>query len=574
MTIDPSEGATNVLRARALYAFCWTVIGAQTVNIVVLTRTFGRWEIDQTIALTAALIMLGMVLCLRYFKIYSAYSLLITALCLISSFFTAVLSGTGINTSLIPLLVLLPMLNCFLATRRIAWICSAVIVTYFLVLYNISMGSAEAELAVYAQRTAQRTLQAIIGTMIATIMGTIFATNTYRAFRWLEQGIVRAREAEHAKSEFLASMSHELRTPLNGVLGLTEALENTKLDDEQRRLLRTVQSSGRSLLHIVNDILDLSKIEANKLAIVETPFAPRSLLYDLQQMWQPAAAKKGLDLHVDVDDAVPATIKGDDFRIRQIVDNLVSNGLKFTTEGSLTIAMKVDWIDAAEHLLVTVTDTGMGLSEEQQARIFGAFEQATVDIAKAHGGTGLGLSICRRLAEMMDGSLSVTSTEGTGSTFTLRFPLKISSTEETVTGPDMEAAVAPLPSLHILVVDDNAINQMVAEQFIKAMGMTSKSVSSGIDCLAALSVGRYDVVLMDKHMPGLSGLDTLRQIRDLPGPMRDVPVVACTADALAGEREALIQQGFTEYLSKPLTGIAMRQMMHTLIHDRAVLKAA
>ena len=408
---------------------------------------------------------------------------------------------------------------------------------------------------------------------LAGLVGYVLdAVRTMRASaRAREEAEAKALEASQAKSAFLAMMSHELRTPMNGVLGLAHALRGTKLDAQQAAYLEMIEASGHGLMTILNDILDLSKIEAGKLALEVAPFDIRKLALQTRAVWSESARLKGLDLVVEVGPGTPPWVTGDAARVRQILMNLVSNALKFTDTGRVVIRLDAD---DHERIRILVIDTGMGMSREQIDRVFTPFAQGDPTIARRFGGTGLGLSICRQLAERMGGEIIVSSELGSGSTFTVRLPLPVTA------APPATIADAPKPELsgaRVLVVDDNLANQMVARAILEAVGAVVAVANDGHAALARLRMEDFDVVLMDVHMPGMDGVEAVRRIRAGEAGRSDLPVVALTADAMVGDAERLLAQGFDDAHPKPVqpagllaTVASLRQAPTELQRLRAV----
>ncbi len=338
-------------------------------------------------------------------------------------------------------------------------------------------------------------------------------------------------------------MSHELRTPMNGVLGMAHALGRTDLTDQQARFVDTLLRSGGGLMTILNDVLDLAKIEAGKFDIEARAFDLRQTLTRTCDLWRPAAEEKGLAFSCDIAPEVPDWVRGDDARLRQILQNLLSNAVKFTAAGAvrLEVAMRGDAV------LFSVIDTGPGLDEETQGRLFQGFTQADSTVARRFGGTGLGLAISRELARLMGGDVALTSRLGHGARFDLRLPLAAAAPE----GQARSADPAGLErDLRVLVVDDNPTNQEVARALLGAIGVEVEAAGGGEEGLAALAAASFDLVLMDIHMPGMNGVEALAAIR--AAGHAALPVVALTADAMAGERDRLLALGFDGYVSKPI----------------------
>ena len=390
--------------------------------------------------------------------------------------------------------------------------------------------------------------------VLVTIAGLIgYAIDAVRVMRKsaqaLERAEIEALEASRAKSDFLAMMSHELRTPMNGMLGLAHALRGTNLDARQMDYLDTIEQSGHGLMTILNDILDLSKVEAGKLVLDVAPFDIRKSVSQIRLVWRETALLKGVELAVEIDPATPAWLAGDDARVRQILRNLISNALKFTDAGRVVIRVAPNGPGEGDGIALSVSDTGVGMDAAQVAQLFTPFVQGDRTTARRFGGTGLGLAICRRLAEQMGGEIGVESTLGEGSIFTARLPLPAAAAPEDASD---DAAAADLTGARVLVVDDNAINQTVARAILEAAGVLVATAADGHTALARLRVEDFDVVLMDVHMPVMDGVETVRRIRAGEGGRVDLPVVALTADAMVGDAERLLAQGFDDAHPKPI----------------------
>ena len=362
----------------------------------------------------------------------------------------------------------------------------------------------------------------------------------------LERAQVEAQAANRAKSAFLAMMSHELRTPMNGVMGMAHALASTRLDRRQTDYLDTIVQSGDGLMAILNDILDLSKIEAGKLELEIVSFDVAELGRQLHNLWIETARAKDVALVLEIAPDTPAWLAGDPMRVRQILLNLLSNAVKFTLDGGVRVAIGPGLGGGVE---IVVSDTGIGMSAEHQTRLFQPFSQGEVSTTRRFGGSGLGLSICHHLVTLMGGRISVTSRPDAGSTFTVSLPLA------TATAP-----VAPLPlpraagleGRRILVVDDNRVNQTVARALLEAVGAEVVMADDGLQGLERLTADHFDLVLMDVHMPTMDGIEALARIRAGQGGPADIPVIALTADGMSGEAERLLTLGFDGVQSKPI----------------------
>jgi len=380
----------------------------------------------------------------------------------------------------------------------------------------------------------------------------------------LESDLRAAKEAAEAssrsKGEFLANMSHEIRTPLNGVLGMAQALANNDLAPDQRDMVATILESGRSLTVLLNDVLDLSKVEAGKLEISAIPGDLLQLIHRTQLLFQTAAQDKGLELLVRSDETLPEHLHFDPVRVRQCLSNLVSNALKFTAEGHVEIGVSSSITTGEKCHVVTVEvrDTGIGMSADVQAKLFSAFTQADGAITRKFGGTGLGLAISRQLARLMGGDIVVRSEEGKGSAFILTFRAETAEAAPQGNMPLSEAAPGEgrstegLRGKRVLVTDDNAINRQVIKLFIVGLGLEIVEATNGVEALERLAAQPIDLVLLDVHMPVMDGREAIQRIRAAGRPWSGVPVIALTADAMSGDREKYLALGMSDYLSKPV----------------------
>lgn len=366
-----------------------------------------------------------------------------------------------------------------------------------------------------------------------------------------------AEAADLAKSAFLSSMSHEMRTPLNAIIGFAQLLlRDPHLDGHQAEQLHTINRSGEHLLSLINDVLDLSKLESSREHLHEEDFGLRALIGEIELMFRPRAENLGLNLHYRVDEDIPDELHGDSRKLRQILINLVGNALKFTREGGVTI--KVVQTPAAHdgnesqalRLRFEVLDTGLGIDPDQHEQIFESFHQS--EAGRNAGGTGLGLSISRRLVELLGGEMSVISQPGRGACFWFELPLKAGQAVPPVPGPSARVTgiAHPLEPIRVLAVDDHADNLALFRDLLEPIGFQVYLADSGSAALAECQQQMPDVVLMDLRMPGLDGYATTRRLRELPGGP-DLPIVAVTASALADERESLAQAGLDAYLRKP-----------------------
>jgi signal transduction histidine kinase/ActR/RegA family two-component response regulator len=408
------------------------------------------------------------------------------------------------------------------------------------------------------------TLVSVLGLVALVVSGLLYREQS-RAKRIAEERAARlaaseerANAASAAKSEFLAVVSHEIRTPLNGVIGMAQVLAGDEMPPKQREQVNSILEAGRMLMTILNDVLDLSKIEAGKLEITRSPENLRTCLAGLVSLWTPRAKEKRNTLLLTIAEDVPATLEFDAVRVRQCVSNLISNAVKFTDKGTVAVAARVRAAPDGDAIVtIDVADTGIGMSEDVQVKLFGSFVQADGDTARRFGGTGLGLSITRNLARMMDGDVAVESAPGAGSTFTLTFRAGLADGE---VAPEPEAASeeievcdpAGLGGKRLLVVDDNKLNRDLAYQLLTPAGALVWEASDGREALAALAARPFDLVLLDAHMPVMDGKETIRRIRASGGAWASVPVIAVTGDAMKGDRERFLAMGMNGHVSKPI----------------------
>lgn len=399
----------------------------------------------------------------------------------------------------------------------------------------------------------------------------------------IEEKKKQAILASESKEKFLANMSHEIRTPINTVIGMNEMILRENQDEEIQEYARNIQRASKMLLSLVNDILDFSKIEAGKLELVESPYQLASLLNDEIHVLKAKAEKKNLDVQLNIEEDLPSVLNGDEVRIKQIFTNLLTNSVKYTKEGRITLSVQGEWSDRGEFTLkMSVADTGMGIKKEDISRLFDSFTRLEEKKNRTIEGTGLGLNITKHLVDQMEGTIEVQSVYGKGSLFTVRIPQEVLNDE--VVGNLQEAYEKEIdeqaeykesfraPEAEILAVDDNEMNLAVVRGLLKGTEIRLDTALSGTECLNLCSHKKYDLILMDHMMPEPDGIETLHMIReDKDGPNADTKVIALTANAIAGVREEYLREGFTDYLSKPIEAEKLERLLKRQLPKELVI---
>lgn len=371
----------------------------------------------------------------------------------------------------------------------------------------------------------------------------------------LRQARRAAEEVSASKSDFLATVSHEIRTPMSGVIGLAGMLTDTALTGKQAELVASIGQCARSLLEIVDDILDLSRVEAGRLDLERVPFSPRDPLRDVLRVLNVRAAEKGIELRSEVEDDLPGRVLGDPLRVRQVLFNLIGNALKFTERGSVTIRAGVDRrIGSRVEIWHEVRDTGKGIAPHSLKALFEPYWQGSRSTAREHGGFGLGLPISKRLVEAMGGSITVTSKPGSGSTFWFVLPFEVdASPPPPEPHAELAGVLCPPRPLRVLVAEDNSVNQRVTRHLLEKLGHEVHIAANGVEAVEAWREREFDAVLMDCQMPEMDGFEATHRIRALEAEngVRRTPIIAMTANAMAGDREACLAAGMEDHLAKP-----------------------
>jgi signal transduction histidine kinase/DNA-binding response OmpR family regulator len=387
------------------------------------------------------------------------------------------------------------------------------------------------------------------------------------AERQMRQAKEAAERASQAKAQFLSTMSHEIRTPMNGVIAMAHLLLEGNPRPDQVELLHMLQFSSQGLLALINDILDLQKIEAGKMVLEEVEFSPEELLRNILYAHRVKAHEKGVGIDCQLAEGLPRTLRGDPVRLMQILNNLVGNAVKFTDRGMVTLAVRpVAETPGGTTLHFSVTDTGIGIAADKLRLIFMAFEQADADTTRKYGGTGLGLAITKRLLEMQGSQIEVESTPGVGSTFHFTLALKKAPSHAPETRPEDAVPGGDLGHVRLLLAEDNPVNVMVARKYLTKWNVTPDHAPDGRAALARVQEKTYDVVLMDLQMPGMDGLEATLAIRRLGSPYAALPIIALTADISAEVKAQSLAVGMNDFLTKPYRPADLFRVLTRFVH--------
>ncbi len=401
---------------------------------------------------------------------------------------------------------------------------------------------------VFVFKNRQRILLVVSGIFIFLTFLTVAVSLRMRRLR------LAAMRASEAKSMFVATMSHEIRTPMNGVIGMAALLRDTPLSSEQREMLDTITQSSESLLTVINDVLDLSKLEAQQMRVTLADYSPRNLVAGVAALVRPAARKKGLVVFTEISPNVPALGRGDALRVRQILLNLVGNAIKFTESGSVTLKLDYAVEPQGPALHFSVLDTGIGIPKSHLSSLFTPFTQVDSSTTRSYEGTGLGLAISKKLVDLLDGEIGVDSPAGQGSNFWFRIPFPEPAAPAVPAPESPAASSAPKPSLRILLAEDNPVNQLVASKLLQKLGHSVTCAANGVQAVRAFSESQWDLILMDCQMPDMDGYQATREIRALEAALgRHTRIVAVTAHAMAEDHRKCVESGMDDYITKPIS---------------------
>lgn len=473
--------------------------------------------------------------------------------------------------------VLLPVIAIMFFGRRNGSLCCIIMLLIFIFFFWTPIGQSFLQIEYHSPFLLRYPFFYTMICLVILFMETI----RQRTILEVEKARDEANRANKAKSAFLARMSHEIRTPINAVLGMNELILRESKSPEITGYSENIYRSGTALLSVINDILDISKIESGNIELTCSDYCLAEVISDCITMVHPRLTEKNLKLEIHADEKTPAQLYGDIVRIRQIFSNILTNAVKYTNSGTITVTIGANHIEeTSAEIIVSIKDTGIGIKEEDLPHIFDTFHRLDEKHTASIEGTGLGLSITRQLVELMDGSISVKSTVGVGSEFTVIIPQKItgsncfntclsvSSIKAGFEHPSPAGNYAPVfvsPKTHMLAVDDVAVNLEVIKGLLKKTQIQIDTASNGFDAIELIRKNHYDIILLDDRMPGLTGTETLAKIRSEHILPKDIPVIVVTANARMGEKEKYLESGFDGYLSKPIWGFELESLLRRYI---------
>jgi signal transduction histidine kinase/ActR/RegA family two-component response regulator len=578
------EGGERLRKSRLVARVGVTLILLTLVpHAVVIAR--GHHSFFLVYAALDALVVAGLLLLRRGMRVELIALLLVAGA--YASFLCATLMRDGILSAPANALLTVPLVAWFLIGRRAGLGVTILVITTF-----VALGLYSPE---HSRMVLDRTISLVAVTAVITMVISAFERGTQEARRELDEAnvelmatnadLVAARDAAErtlaARSAVLAAVSHEVRTPMSGILGVTDLLLKTELTAQQADHVDLIRRSGEAILVITNDVLELSKLEANKMVLEHIELDVVRVVREVLSLMRARAEDKGLQLASMIDVQSSQLYLGDPGRLRQVLLNLVSNAIKFTQEGMVEVRTFIDVRSAAaDYVRFEVRDTGIGLTRAQQAVIFDAFAQAETSTARRFGGTGLGLAICRNLVKLMGGDLRVDSAPGRGSTFRFTIPLaparpRADDTARNLETPtlsgDASSVFGRAAPLAVLLVEDDVISRKVVTALLERLGCRVHPAESGEEAVEAVASGEYDVVFMDCELPGgMNGFEATARIRALPEPACHTAIIAMTGHAMQGDRERCLEAGMTDYLSKPVRRRALITTLRPYLRERPV----
>ena len=540
-------GIVSVLVEDGFQSFYWNMLGALfSITLLVFTRKTGRYR--ASMILTIIVIFIGL------------FSFL---------FFT----GGGYHSGMPCFFIFATVFTAFMLDGFITTIFVVLELVWYSIILMWAHYNPESVSLIYNEKAVFADVW--VDVLIVSVSLSITMYLQMKAYRKKEKELEKARlaaeEANRAKSDFLAKMSHDIRTPLNTMMAMNEMIVDNTSSARIRGWVNDSNVSGRILLSLIDDMLDLTKIEAGRMELLSQPWDTRALFSEIARLIKVKDQKEGLEFEYEMDPAVPPTLLGDEDVIRKVVNNLLSNSVKYTKKGKVNLSVSWDG-----ELVIKVSDTGIGIAPEHLENIFAPFERGVQDIYRETSGSGLGLAIVKELVDAMEGTISCRSTPGEGSVFTVRLPLKICGGKmQRITEapePSKDTGVTKrlvAPDARVLVVDDNTFNLKVVEEFLEPSLIQLDEVESGYEALEMIDIRDYDLVLMDLRMPKMDGAETLERIRS-EYPDFDAPVVVLTADIMNGVEASLLQKGFAGFLAKPVSSQKLIETVYSFIPDKLI----